>query len=45
VAATALMTVAGEPSTPRSLTLIAGAIDVRINPNSVNEYANSETIE
>jgi poly(3-hydroxybutyrate) depolymerase len=45
LAATALMTVAGDPSTPRSLTLIAGPVDVRINPNSVNEYANSETIE
>jgi polyhydroxyalkanoate depolymerase len=39
------MTVAGDPSTPRSLTLIAGPVDVRINPNSVNEFANSETIE
>jgi poly(3-hydroxybutyrate) depolymerase len=45
LAATALMTVAGEPSTPRSLTLIAGAIDVRLNPNSINEYANSHPIE
>ena len=45
LAATALMTVAGDPSTPRSLTLIAGPVDVRINPNSVNEFANSETIE
>ena len=45
LAATALMTAAGDPSTPRSLTLMAGPIDVRLNPNTINEYANRHTVE
>ncbi len=45
LAATALMSAAGDPSTPRSLTLMAGPIDVRLNPNSINEYANSHPID
>jgi poly(3-hydroxybutyrate) depolymerase len=45
LAATALMTAAGDRSTPRTLTLMAGPIDVRLNPNSINDYANSHPID
>lgn len=38
--ATAVMSEQGNPASPKSLTLIAGPIDTRINPNSVNEFAN-----
>ena len=34
-----------DPATPRSLTLIAGPVDTRINPTGVNEAANSRSID
>jgi poly(3-hydroxybutyrate) depolymerase len=39
LAATAVMAQAGDPDQPRSLTLMAGPVDVRINPTKVNELA------
>jgi polyhydroxyalkanoate depolymerase len=44
LAATAVMAEAGDPCTPRSLTLIAGPIDTRINPTTVNELATGRPI-
>jgi poly(3-hydroxybutyrate) depolymerase len=38
--ATAVMAQTDNPAAPSSLTLIAGPIDTRVNPNSVNEFAN-----
>lgn len=37
--ATALMSKADNPCTPKSLTLLAGPIDTSISPNKVNDYA------
>jgi polyhydroxyalkanoate depolymerase len=34
-----------DPCTPRTLTLMAGPIDTRVNPTSVNELATSKPIE
>jgi poly(3-hydroxybutyrate) depolymerase len=45
LAATALMSEDDHPATPASLTLMAGPIDCRINPTSVNELATSKPIE
>ena len=45
LAATAVMSEAGNPCTPRSLTLMAGPVDARINPTSVNDLATSRPIE
>lgn len=42
LAATALMAQDNHPAQPRSLTLMAGPIDCRINPTSVNELAVSK---
>jgi poly(3-hydroxybutyrate) depolymerase len=39
LAAAAVMAQADDPSQPRSLTLMAGPVDVRINPTKVNELA------
>jgi len=39
LAAAAVMAQAEDPSQPRSLTLMAGPVDVRINPTKVNELA------
>jgi poly(3-hydroxybutyrate) depolymerase len=39
LAAVALMAADGDPAQPRSLTLIAGPIDTRVNPNRVNAGA------
>src|SRR5579871_2551698 len=39
LAATAVMAQDGNPAQPRSMTLMAGPIDVRINPTAVNELA------
>ena len=33
------------PAQPRSMTLMAGPIDTRVNPTKVNELANSKPIE
>ncbi|CAN7558536.1 polyhydroxyalkanoate depolymerase [Variovorax sp. LjRoot84] len=44
LAATALMAEDDNPSTPRSLTLMAGPVDCRINPTAVNKLANERPI-
>jgi poly(3-hydroxybutyrate) depolymerase len=43
--AASLMAQAGSPAQPRSMTLMAGPIDTRINPTKVNELAMSKAIE
>jgi polyhydroxyalkanoate depolymerase len=40
LATTALMAQSGNPAVPRSMTLMAGPIDTRVNPTRVNELAN-----
>ena len=45
LAAVAVMAEAGNPAQPRSMTLMAGPIDCRINPTKVNELATSRPIE
>jgi poly(3-hydroxybutyrate) depolymerase len=44
LAATALMSEDDNPATPRSLTLMAGPVDCRINPTMVNKLANDRSI-
>jgi len=44
LAATALMSEDDNPSAPRSLTLMAGPVDCRINPTAVNKLANERSI-
>jgi len=44
LAATAIMAEAENPAEPRSITLMAGPVDVRINPTKVNELANTKPI-
>ena len=41
LAAAAVMAEADDPATPRSMTLMAGPIDTRVNPTKVNELAKS----
>ena len=43
--AAAVMAQAGNAAQPRSMTLMAGPIDTRVNPTKVNELANSKPIE
>jgi polyhydroxyalkanoate depolymerase len=43
--ATAVMAQAGDPDQPRSLTLMAGPVDVRVNPTKVNELAFNHSYE
>jgi len=43
--ATAVMAQAGNAAQPRSITLMAGPIDTRVNPTKVNALANSRPIE
>jgi polyhydroxyalkanoate depolymerase len=43
--ATAVMAQAGNPAQPRSMTLMAGPIDTRVNPTVVNALANSRPIK
>ncbi|KAB2918362.1 MAG: polyhydroxyalkanoate depolymerase [Hyphomicrobiaceae bacterium] len=43
--ATAIMAEAKNPSQPRSITLMAGPIDTRINPTKVNELAMGKPID
>jgi polyhydroxyalkanoate depolymerase len=43
--ATAVMAQGDHPDRPRSLTLMAGPIDARVNPTTVNELATSKPIE
>jgi len=45
LAAAAVMAETRDPAQPRSLTLMAGPIDTRINPTRVNELAQSRSIE
>jgi polyhydroxyalkanoate depolymerase len=45
LAAVALMAEEKNPATPRSMTLMAGPIDTRVNPSAVNELATSKPIE
>lgn len=45
LAATALMAEDGHPATPRSLTLMAGPVDCRVNPTGVNTLATSKPID
>jgi poly(3-hydroxybutyrate) depolymerase len=45
LAAVALMSQASHPATPRSMTLMAGPIDTRINPTRVNDLAKSHDID
>jgi len=42
--ATAVMAEAGDPAKPRSMTLMAGPIDTRINPTKVNDLATQKPI-
>jgi poly(3-hydroxybutyrate) depolymerase len=44
LAATALMAEDDNPCQPRSLTLMAGPVDCRVNPTAVNSLANSKPI-
>lgn len=45
LAAVALLAQAGDPAQPRSMTLMAGPIDTRVNPTKVNELAAGHPIE
>jgi poly(3-hydroxybutyrate) depolymerase len=45
LAAVAVMAADGHPATPRSMTLMAGPVDTRINPTKVNELATSRPID
>jgi poly(3-hydroxybutyrate) depolymerase len=45
LAAAAVMAQAQNPAQPRSMTLMAGPIDTRINPSKVNELAKKRSIE
>jgi poly(3-hydroxybutyrate) depolymerase len=45
LAATALMAEDDHPAQPRSLTLMAGPVDCRVNPTCVNRLATSKPIE
>jgi polyhydroxyalkanoate depolymerase len=45
LAAIAVMAEAGNAAQPRSMTLMAGPIDARINPTAVNELATSHPLE
>jgi poly(3-hydroxybutyrate) depolymerase len=45
LAATAVMAELGDPAQPRSMTLMAGPIDTRVNPTKVNELAKSRSID
>jgi polyhydroxyalkanoate depolymerase len=45
LAAASVMAQAGNPAQPRSMTLMAGPIDTRINPTTVNELARKKSID
>jgi len=45
LAAAAVMAAAKNPAQPRSMTLMAGPIDTRVNPSKVNELAKKRSIE
>lgn len=45
LAAVALMAQEANPAAPRSLTLMGGPVDVRINPTAVNDLANQQDFD
>jgi polyhydroxyalkanoate depolymerase len=45
LAAVALLAAAGDDAQPSSLTLMAGPVDTRVNPNRVNEMAGTKPLE
>jgi poly(3-hydroxybutyrate) depolymerase len=45
LAAASVMAQSGNPAQPRSMTLMAGPIDTRVNPTKVNELAKKQTID
>ena len=45
LAAASVMAQSGSPAQPRSMTLMAGPIDTRVNPTKVNELAMSKPID
>jgi polyhydroxyalkanoate depolymerase len=45
LAAASLMAQAGDPCAPRSMTLMAGPVDTRINPTKVNELATEKPMD
>src|SRR5205823_1442290 len=45
LAAISLMAEAADPATPRSMTLMAGPIDTRVNPTQVDRFATSRPLE
>jgi polyhydroxyalkanoate depolymerase len=45
LAAVAAMAQAGNPAQPRSMTLMAGPMDVRVNPTTVDDLARKQSIE
>ncbi len=45
LAAVAIMSEDDNPATPRSMTLMAGPVDTRLNPTKVNHLAKSHSIE
>ncbi|MGA2894970.1 MAG: polyhydroxyalkanoate depolymerase [Xanthobacteraceae bacterium] len=45
LAAAAVMAQSGNPAQPRSMTLMAGPIDTRVNPTKVNELAKKRTMD
>ena len=45
LAAVAVMAAAGNPAQPRSMTLMAGPVDTRVNPTEVNRLATSKPID
>ena len=45
LAAVALMAQSGNRATPRSMTLMAGPIDTRVNPTRVNDLAKSQSMD
>jgi polyhydroxyalkanoate depolymerase len=44
LAATSIMAAASNPAQPRSMTLMAGPIDARVNPTAVNDLAHSRPL-
>jgi polyhydroxyalkanoate depolymerase len=45
LAAVAVMAASGNPAQPRSMTLMAGPVDTRVNPTEVNRLATSKPME
>ncbi|MEJ0044950.1 MAG: polyhydroxyalkanoate depolymerase [Rhodospirillales bacterium] len=45
LAAISLMAQAGDPLVPRTMTMMGGPIDTRINPTSVNEFATQHSLD